>query len=33
MDWIDLAQKSDTWCGLVNAVMGTGSIKCGECLD
>jgi len=33
MDWIDMAQDSDRWRVLVNAVMNLSSIKCGEFLD
>jgi hypothetical protein len=34
MDWIDLAQNSDRWQTLVNAVMNfSGSIKWGKFLD
>jgi hypothetical protein len=34
MDWIDLAQDTDRWLALVNAVMNLqGSIKCREFLD
>jgi hypothetical protein len=34
MDWIELAQATDRWRALVNAVMNLwGSIKCGEFLD
>jgi hypothetical protein len=34
MDWIDLAQDSERWWALVNAVMNIrGLIKCGEFLD
>ena len=34
MDWTELAQDSDWWWALVNAVMNLrGSIKCGEFLD
>jgi hypothetical protein len=34
MDWIDLAQDSDRWRVLVNAVMNLlSSIKCREFLD
>jgi hypothetical protein len=34
MDWIDLAQDSDRWRSVVNAVMNLPfPIKCGEFLD
>ena len=33
MDWEELAQDRDRWRTLVNAVIPTGSIKCGEFLD
>jgi hypothetical protein len=34
MDWIDLAQNSDRWQSLVNAVMNfSDSIKWGKFLD
>jgi hypothetical protein len=36
MDWIQLAQSTDRWRKLVNAVMNlrvSGSIKCGEFLE
>ena len=33
MDWIDIAQDSDRWWAVVNAVMNLPvSIKCGEFL-
>ena len=33
MDWIDVAQDSDRWWAVVNAVMNLPvSIKCGEFL-
>jgi hypothetical protein len=34
MEWIDLAQDTDRWRAVVNAVMNLPwSIKCGEFLD
>jgi hypothetical protein len=33
MDGIDLAQDKERWQALVNAVMNSGSIECGEYLD
>jgi hypothetical protein len=32
VDWFDLAQDKDKWA-VVNAVMTSGSIKCGEFPD
>ena len=33
MDWFQLAQDSDRWRALANAIIPSGSIKCGEFLD